>query len=124
MAIDQILEGLDLTGAHTFLALYGCFVCVYVMQLVVHEGEDRDDPWIVKNGRRFWLMMLALGFLWSISYAQGHKWQPWPPELVILIAIDMLLTVRVLAIWARIKRSGHREWAPRIVGAKETRRIG
>lgn len=106
MVIDRILDGVDLSAVHTILALAGALLSVYVMQLTYYEAEDSEDHWIIRLGRRFALSVLALAFLWSLTYSETRQWQPWPPEIVAMAAIDLLMSVRVAAIWARIYRTG------------------
>ena len=106
MAIDRILDGVDLTGAHTVLALAGALLAVYVMQLTHYEAEDRVDHWLIRRARRVGLALLSLAFLWSLTFSETRNWQPWPPEIVAFFAMDLLLAVRIAAIWARIRRSG------------------
>jgi hypothetical protein len=107
MALDQIFDGLDLTGLHLVLAIYGAIITVYVMQLTSHEHEDRDDPPVVRVMRRLGLAGMALGFLWSALYSDGRQWQPWPPVLLVFLAFDVVMTVKAAAIWHRIGRTGH-----------------
>ena len=108
--IDILLEGIDLTGLHTTLTVAGAILAVYVMQLTHYEAEDVADPWIVRRFNRVTLMMIALAMLWSALYSISHQWQPWPPELALIFSIDLALLIRMVAIWARIRRTGHRCW--------------
>lgn len=110
MNIEHLLEGIDLTGLHTMLTVAGSLLAVYVMQLTHYEAEDFVDPWIVRKMRRFSLALIALAFLWSAAFSLSRQWQPWPPEILLIFAIDLALVIRMVAIWARIKRTGHRCW--------------
>jgi hypothetical protein len=80
------------------------------MQLTHHETEDAVDPWIVRKIRRIALALLALSLCWSVTYSYAHAWQPWPPELALIAAINLTLMIRIAAIWARIRRTGHHCW--------------
>jgi hypothetical protein len=111
--IDKVLEGADLTVAHTMLALVGFFLSVYVMQLTHWEAEDDVDPPAIRLVRRAVHAVLAWSMLWSLSYSQSKGWQPWPAELMMMVAIDVILIIRVVAIKARIRRAGIKPDAPR-----------
>lgn len=106
--IERFLEGIDLNGIHLILTIFGGLLAVYVMQLTHHEAEDEVDPWVVRKFRRFSLVMLSLSMWWSAYYSLSHQWQPWPPEVLLVFAIDLALVIRMVAIWARIGRTGHR----------------
>lgn len=114
MRIEQILEHCDLTFLLGVLAVIGFFLAVYVNQLTHYEAEDSSDPWWIKVVfRPLSYITLALSFLWVLSYGQAHDWQPWPPMLMMILAIDMILFIRALAIKARVRRLGIKPEAPR-----------
>jgi hypothetical protein len=49
-------------------------------------------------------MMLALSLLTLVLYSDARQWQPWPPQIGLVLAIIVMLGIRVLAIHARIRR--------------------
>jgi cell division protein FtsW (lipid II flippase) len=106
--LDQALERLDLTTLHTVLTLVGALMALYVMQLTSHEREDDVDPSWLRWVRRGGLGAIALALLWSLNYSETKSWQPWPPEIALIIAIILTLIVRAAAIHARIWREGSR----------------
>lgn len=110
--IDRFLEGLDLTTVHTILTIAGMFLAVYVMQLTSHVNEDHNDPLVLRWGRRASLASVALALLWSLSYSQTKGWQPWPPELALVVSVIAILGVRAIAIHARMRRDGIRRALP------------
>jgi cell division protein FtsW (lipid II flippase) len=111
--VDRALEGTDLRLLHTVLAMFGFFVSVYVMQSTQWEAEDGEDPASIRFMRRIAYALLAWAFLWSVSYADTKNWQPWPCEMMTIVAIDLILVIRALAIRARIHRTGIKRESPR-----------
>lgn len=107
--LAQTLDRLDLTTAHTVLALLGAGLALYVMQLTSHVEEDRVDPVWLQWGRRLCLAAIALALLWSLSFSVTHSWQPWPPELALIIALNAIFIVRATAIHLRLRRDRLRE---------------
>lgn len=91
MWFEHILERTDLYALQFFASLAGAILAVYVMQLVsrgtIFLGSGNIVGWII----RLAFGALALGFIWSLSYATHKGWQPWPPGLLILLAVDLLL---------------------------------
>jgi hypothetical protein len=117
MQIGQALEGVDLIRAHTLLTLVGAMLAVYVMSLTSYEHEDAKDPTWLRWARRSVLAMMAWSFLWSLSYSETKNWQPWPPEILMLLSMIGYLGVRASAIHARIWREGHRSSNGKATGA-------
>jgi len=112
MQIDRLLESFDLTVIHTILTIAGMLLAIYVMQLTSYVNEDFKDPWHIRWSRRASLAFIALALLWSLSYSQTKSWQPWPPEVALIMAIIMMMAVRAFAIHARLRRDGLRRALP------------
>lgn len=110
MSIDQVLEGHDLSTLHTILTLLGFGLTLYVMQLTSHENEDISDPPWLRWGRRMALGLVALALLWSLSYSETKRWQPWPPEMMLVLGVIGIMAVRAVAIHLRIRREGRRRF--------------
>ena len=112
MPIERILEGLDLRYLLAMLAILGFFLAVYVNQETHFQAEDISDPWWIRAIRPVAYLLLAWSFLWMLSYGNARSWQPWPPTILMIVAIDMILFIRAVAIRARIRRTGIRPEAP------------
>lgn len=121
MAIDRILDGVDLSGFYTVLSLAGALLAVYVMQVTRYEAEDRADPPALRNARTAGLAILSLSLLWSLTFSETRQWQPWPPALIMLASVDALLVIKIIAIRARIRRLGRYRDAPSVRNNTEAR---
>ena len=119
--IDRILESVDLSYALFVLGMLGFFLAVYVNQLTRFEGEDAVDPWYVKGSRVVAYVLLAWSYLWVLSFAEKKEWQPWPPVILMMLAMDAILLIRALAIKARVRRSGVKPESP--AGAEARLRV-
>lgn len=106
--ISQVIDRMDLTTVHTILTLVGAFLALYVMQLISFEHEDIVDPAWLRWFRRIYLGGGALALLWSLDYSETKSWQPWPPEVGLILAWIGMLVGKAAAIHARIRREGHR----------------
>ena len=124
MQILHRLEAFDLSTLHTALCLIGALLAVYQMQLVSHEREDLADPTPLRWGRRVSLMGIAISMLLLVLYADAQQWQPWPPQIALVLAVIVMLTIRILAIHARIRRdrSDVRRFTSGITAANRNRR--
>jgi cell division protein FtsW (lipid II flippase) len=108
MSLNQILERSDVSWIFTLLTLWAFFLSLYVMQLTSSQDEDKNDSLFIQWGRRISLAAIALSMLWSLTYSITKQWQPWPPSLGLLFAVILMLTFRILAIKARIRRDGRK----------------
>lgn len=111
--VDLVLEGFDLRIPFTLLVLAGVALAVFVMSLTNYEAEDMDDPAVIRLMHRVGLGVFAMALLWCLSYLYARSWQPWPPSLAIVAAVDFMLWVRALAIKSRIRRHGVKMGSPR-----------
>lgn len=104
--LSDFVDSIDLSGAHTLLAIYGGLLAIYVMQKTRYEAEDQCDSKFVRITRTIALAALSGALFWSLTWRDSHDWHPAPPIMLMMLALDALLTVRVLAIWARLRRTG------------------
>jgi len=118
-SIGHFLDTADFTDLHTALALFGGLLAIYVMQKTRYEAEDQRDPPALRSARTIALVALAGSLFWSLTYRDSHDWHPAPPFLLGMLALDVLLAVRAVAIWARIKRTG-RYWNAPSMGYRRT----
>ena len=105
-SVDHLLEGVDLTSIHTIFSLIGALLAAYTMQLTSHL--DIGDPWILRWLRRGMLAGLSLAMLWTVSYSATKQWQPWPPDLAVIIAISGMLLLRIVTVHMAMMRRGDR----------------
>lgn len=112
IGLSHLLDNVDLSAAHVVLALYGGLITIYVMQKTRYEAEDQRDPKFVRDLRTIALTALSGAMFWSLTYGESRQWEPWVPDLLGMLAIDVLMTIRAFAIWARIKRTGRYYNAP------------
>lgn len=110
--ISNMIDSADFSDVHTVLALFGGLLCIYVMQKTRYEAEDQRDSAPVRWARTIALAALSGSMFWSLTYRDSHVWHPAPPYLLGMLALDVLLVARTLAIWARIKRTGRYSNAP------------
>lgn len=108
--IEAFLETRDLIPAQLLLSAGAVLLSVYLMQLTWSDGESRRDCVTVRHLRRVSHAMVALGFLWCLSYGWRQGWQPWPPLLLIAAGVDLMLFVRIMAIL--FSQAGRRAPAP------------
>lgn len=61
--------------------------------------------------RRMSLSLMMLAMLWCAMYGYEKGWQPWPPVVAIMLALDFNILVAILIMWQDISahQSGRRE---------------
>jgi hypothetical protein len=119
-AVDGLLEAWDLRLPFTLLVIAGVVLAVFVVSLTNYEAEDGDDPAVIRFMHRLALGALTYSLLWCLSYSFSKNWQPWPPSLAVISAVDLMLLIRAIAIKSRIRRHGVKMGSPRF--AEEHRR--
>jgi hypothetical protein len=66
--------------------------------VVVHLTNKRfARNTVIEWAERTALLIVALSIIWMVHYADATKWQPWPPVLVMVYALDAYLILRRVA---------------------------
>lgn len=104
--MSSLVDSVDWSGIHTALAIYGGLATVYVMKQNRYEAEDRKDTESVRISKEVSLAAIAGAMFWCVTYGSSRDWEPWPPEVLLILALDVMMTVRIIAVWHRIKRMG------------------
>lgn len=99
---SRLIESFDLRVLHAILCLTGVLGCVYVMQLFgTHQiGGPSISP-VLESARRVMLACIGLSFLWMLSFALDKGWQPWPPMLLTIAAIDGFTILTAIIAYKR-----------------------
>lgn len=95
MVLDTFLDGVDLSAIHAVASLIGMVMVVLLMQMSWHKMIAPTDPELLTHFRRVGMLGLAMTLWWSFSYSLEKGWQPWPPHLAMVIALDLWLAVSV-----------------------------
>lgn len=103
MLLDRILNGIDLSAVHGVLTFIGLFATVYVMQLS-HLSIAAQQPQWLQILSRVGLVFLAWGMLWSLSFSFQKDWEPWPPQLLVYLAVDIIMVSRATMLRMKQKR--------------------
>jgi hypothetical protein len=95
------LEELDLSLLYLAVSIGGALLAIYAMQFVSCGIIGQGDTIPMRHIRRAALAILALALLWSVSYGETRRWQPWPPELFVRLAVDLYLLMSVITAHRR-----------------------
>ena len=106
-AFSAALDGVDIRGAHFVVCLLGSLMALYVMQLwshgaIVAPGECQVSYYL----RRVALWIVSLAMLWSLAYQSTKGWEPWPPDMFVLIGIDLFLASSIIVAVRRNRAFG------------------
>lgn len=105
------LDRVDLTGVHIMATLVGMLLSVYAAQAMWQDPESNRDCWMIRYGRRATYPLLALSFLWALDYANVKGWTPWPPNVAIIVSIDLIIAMRIWAMRRRQREIADRGWS-------------
>lgn len=100
MTLDKLMSGSSLSLIYGVITFVGLFSTVYVMQMS-HLSEIMKRPKSMQWMSRIGLALLAWGLLWSLGYAEQKDWEPWPPQLLVYFAIDVIMVSRAIALSAK-----------------------
>lgn len=120
--MDEMASRVDTSMIFTILCIYGGLAAIYVMQKTRYEAENQHDPKWIRVVYTISTASLAWAMFWCVTYAYEHSWQPWPPEIFLVFALDVKLTMRLLAMRARVKRTGPYYNAPSMEARRASRR--
>ena len=96
------VESLDLTAIYLILCIIGILLCLYVMQLfAIGVLEMIGDPPSAFWARRSGLAIVALSLCWCLFYSIQKGWQPWPPDLLLVAGLDLLLLSGIFVAGSR-----------------------
>lgn len=91
----MIHPSLDLTTAYFFLALIGTLLAVYWAATLARDPAMLHVPAGVVHMRRACILAIAISMLWSLVFAYEQTWEPWPPYLGVVAAIDAYLVASI-----------------------------
>lgn len=88
------LSDLDLWPVQAILSISAALLAMWVMQCGHVTAEE--SGWL-RFLRRLGTAAVAVGFLWSVSYAWQQNWQPWPPYILVLVGANLAMLASVAA---------------------------
>lgn len=81
------------------LVLTGATLMVWLMMLISNGQFINTEPNWMKETRRVALTVSALGLLWGAKYCFEKNWTPWPPDIVLLIGIDLYFGMAIASAY-------------------------
>lgn len=104
-SIDNLADSFDWTSVHFTLCFVGAILCLYVMKLFSTGALHVDGECFISHVlRRSSLVTLALSMCWAMTYSTNKGWQPWPPDVFVVAAVDLFMLAPVVVAFRR-KRS-------------------
>src|SRR5690349_588905 len=96
------IEHLDLTSLHTLACFIGVPLCLYVMQVNGQVDRLLGYSKFASQMTRFSMALIGISLMWAAAYPSSKGgWQPWPPDVLIILAIDLALFMRSVTIAIR-----------------------
>lgn len=90
------LPDVNLEALLLCLALAGAVLSIWAMSLSAQNYVGRDEKNCLRWVRRSAFALIAGGLLWSASYGMERDWQPWPPFLMLVTGVDLVLLATVI----------------------------
>lgn len=92
---DRLLEGQDLTQVFIVTVMIAVFSSLYLAQVAWRSDSEAGVPHLLALARRASATFMSLMLLWAVYFGYSKGWQPWPPLIGILIALDFHNIVRI-----------------------------
>ncbi len=99
--LEHLLEAYDLRPLFLIATASAMIMIPMLMQFSWGKVIAPGDKTCVQVARRITMFLLAASLFWAFSYLQRSGWQPWPPMLGIVIALDLWLGVSVISGYLR-----------------------
>lgn len=90
------MNEINLAYALLTLSLIGFVLSLWAMSLAANNLVGRDEKMCLRWVRRSSLALIAGGMLWASAYGFERDWQPWPPFLMVLGGVDLMLLGTVI----------------------------
>ena len=98
MDLNNLLDQIPLGNVFTGACLFGALATLYIMQRMTQEDEASPLVSItVTNLRRFSLWCETLAMFWCVLYGFDRSWDPWPPVVMLMLALDFNLVMRIVS---------------------------
>lgn len=114
----DILNSADLQTIHIVLCLGGVLLSTHLMQLIWHNPEE--GGLCLRWMRRINLALVAFAMLWSLSIVVEKGWQPWPPGVLLVLSVDLMMLIRVVVTYRLRCRASE---PPYPMGVAQQRRV-
>lgn len=97
--ISVAIESVNWTCLMQISVICGVILTAFQMQTAekletVAEYSSRHGHWSAM--RRVSNSLLMLAMLWCASYGYERGWQPWPPFVIVMMALDFNIVVRIM----------------------------
>lgn len=104
--LNYMFDNWDLGPASVVLGLVGIVLSVWCHQLWGRHVFGNESAHSVQIMQRAAFICYALSQCWVLSYQYLHDWQPWPPYLASLFAVDLYLFSIIIAAMHRRRVTG------------------
>lgn len=89
--IELVFDFLISTPAFIGLTLAGMLITLWYMQVSSHYLETRGACASYFWAHRILFTALATVYLWMLSFALNRDWQPWPPMVLMICIVNLIL---------------------------------
>jgi hypothetical protein len=95
--MTTFLESINLVWLHTTASIAGIFLAAYCAQLFGREVFGSGSFDVGRGMRRYATIMFGFSCAWSVVYQEHYNWQPWPPDLLIILSVNLYFVSIIVA---------------------------
>jgi hypothetical protein len=93
------LQHFDLVPYHVAASLVGMFGALWLIKLSTHDKIGAEDKLCFRWVARLAYALIGVSMGWSATFGLEKGWQPWPPFLLMCIAVDLRLLASIAAAY-------------------------
>lgn len=99
------LQHFDLGIYHFTASIVGVVSALWLVKLSTHNRVGTNDKLCFQWASRLAYALIGVSMGWSAMFAVEQNWQPWPPFLLMCLAIDMRMITSIISVYVRERQS-------------------
>jgi hypothetical protein len=93
------LQQFDLVPYHLAASVVGLFCSLWLIKLSTHDRVGAGEKLCFRWVSRLAYALIGVSMGWCASFGLEQGWQPWPPVLLMIVAVDLRMISSIAAAY-------------------------